>query len=46
VVIIPTQWRAQDIVAEMARKGIRAARVLIEHDGRLTAFFQEPHPYR
>ena len=46
VVIIPTQWRAKDIVAEMERKGIRAERVLIEHDGRLTDFFQEPHPYR
>lgn len=35
VVIIPTQWRARDIAAEMAREGIRAAQVLIEHDGRL-----------
>lgn len=35
VVIIPTQWRARDIVAEMAREGITAAQVLIEHCGQL-----------
>lgn len=35
VVIIPTQWRAKDIVAEMRRKGIAVREVLIEHDGRL-----------
>lgn len=46
VVIIPTQWRATDIVAEMAREGIRANQVLIEHDGRLTDFHQGQHPYR
>lgn len=46
VVIIPTQWRAKDIVAEMAREGIQANRVLIEHDGRLADFHQGQHPYR
>jgi SAM-dependent methyltransferase len=46
VVIIPTQWRARDIVAEMAREGIQANRVLIEHEGRLTDFFEGQHPYR
>lgn len=35
VVIIPTQWRARDIAAEMVRESISAAQVLIEHDGRL-----------
>jgi len=46
VVIIPTQWRAKDIVAEMAREGIRADQVLIEHDGRLVDLNRSQHPYR
>lgn len=45
VVIIPTQWRARDIVAEMEREGIRAGKVLIEHDGRLVDFERDSHPY-
>lgn len=46
VVIIPTQWRAKDIVAEMVREGIRANQILIEHDGQLSDFEQSRHPYR
>lgn len=46
VVIIPTQWRARDIVAEMERESIRAKQVLIEHEGRLVDFHGDPHPYR
>jgi len=46
VVIIPTQWRAKDIVAEMVREGISAGQVLIEHQGRLIDFVSEAHPYR
>lgn len=46
VVIIPTQWRAKDIVAEMGREGITAKQILIEHDGRLIDFTREAHPYR
>lgn len=46
VLIIPTQWRARDILAEMAREGIKAGQVLIEHDGRLVDYFLETHPYR
>lgn len=46
VVIIPTQWRAKDIVAEMAREGISAAQILIEHQGRLIDFLTAAHPYR
>lgn len=38
VVIIPTQWRARDIVAEMAREGISARRILVEHKGALVDF--------
>lgn len=46
VVIIPTQWRAKDIVAEMAREKIVAVQVLIEHKGRLIDFLIDEHPYR
>jgi SAM-dependent methyltransferase len=46
VIIIPTQWRAKDIVAEMAREGIRANQILIEHEGELTDFNHGRHPYR
>lgn len=46
VAIIPTQWRAKDIVAEMKREGISAAQILIEHNGRLIDFVLDEHPYR
>jgi len=46
VVIIPTQWRAKDIVAEMARAGIRSQTLLIEHHGRLADYLNETHPYK
>lgn len=45
VVIVPTQWRAKDIVAEMAREGIVPGKVLIEHEGRLIDYTSEAHPY-
>ncbi|ELS05591.1 methyltransferase family protein [Xenococcus sp. PCC 7305] len=46
VVIIPSQWRAADIVAEIEREGIAVKKVLIEHDGRLIDYQQERHPYK
>ncbi|MFZ1643423.1 MAG: methyltransferase domain-containing protein [Candidatus Contendobacter sp.] len=46
VIVIPTQWRARDIVAEMEREGIRPGKVLIEHGGRLVDFESDQHPYR
>lgn len=46
VVIIPTQWRAKDIAAEMAREGITAVQVLIEQGGRLVDFHRDAHPYQ
>jgi hypothetical protein len=46
VVIIPTQWRAKDIVSEMDREGISATTVLIEHAGRLIDYREGAHPYR
>ena len=45
-IIIPTQWRARDIAAEMEREGIRAGRILIEHGGQLVDFLVDKHPYR
>jgi hypothetical protein len=46
VVIIPPQWRARDIIAEMAGLGIAPKSVLIEHGGRLIDYFRDQHPYR
>lgn len=45
VIIIPTQWRAVDIMAVMQRAGITAESILIEHNGRLVDFQREEHPY-
>ena len=45
VVIIPTQWRAKDIIAEIKRENLKIGTVLIEHNGRLVDFFDSPHPY-
>lgn len=45
VIIIPTQWRARDIVAEMERESIHAKQILIEHGGRLVDFYAGHHPY-
>ncbi len=45
-IIIPPQWRAADIVAEMAQAGIAANHVAIEHNGRLIDYFDDCHPYR
>lgn len=46
VILIATQWRAADIVLEMERCGIRAASVLLEHEGRLIDYYRDEHPYR
>lgn len=46
VVLIPPQWRARDIMEEMARHGIRCEAVLIEHGGRLIDFVRDDHPYQ
>jgi hypothetical protein len=45
VIVIPTQWRARDIIAEMTREGIATKSVMIEHDGGLVDFFAQSHPY-
>ncbi len=45
VIIIPPQWRAKDIMEEMKQHGIRADTVFIEHEGCLTDYASEAHPY-
>jgi hypothetical protein len=45
VVIIPTQWRAKDIVLEMTELGISVTQVLIEHRGQLIDYQTGLHPY-
>jgi hypothetical protein len=45
VIVIPTQWRARDIIAEMSREGITVQDVMIEHDGELVSFGAASHPY-
>lgn len=45
VIIIPSQWRAKDIVAEIVREKIQVSRILIEHKGRLIDFMLDDHPY-
>ena len=44
-VIIPTQWRAKDIVAEIQAKGLRFSKILIEDNGRLVDFLRDEHGY-
>lgn len=45
VIVIPSQWRARDIIEEMRGLCIACDRVLIEHDGGLIDFHQSEHPY-
>ena len=41
VVIIPTQWRARDILEEMYRENILVKQVLVEHNGQLLDFKEQ-----
>jgi hypothetical protein len=45
VIIVPTQWRARDIVEEAARAGISYQSILIPHNGHLVDYFTAVHPY-
>lgn len=45
VILIPMQWRAQDVLAEMRREGITCQQVLVEHQGELVDFAEDGHPY-
>lgn len=46
VILIPTQWRAGDIVEEILAHGIPFSQILTEHGGRLVDYFRGRHPYR
>ena len=46
VILITTQWRARDIVAEITQCGISYEKILVEHQGRLIEYFGDSHPYR
>ncbi len=46
IIIIPTQWRAKDIILEMQRENINYQEIYIEHDGHLINFAQQEHPYK
>ena len=46
IIIIPPQWRANDIWLEITREGIQCEKILIEHDGMLVDFNSEVHPYQ
>lgn len=45
-IIIPTQWRAKDIILEMEQTNISCDEILIEHGGKLANFESDEHPYR
>ncbi|MCL2924028.1 MAG: class I SAM-dependent methyltransferase [Trichodesmium sp. MAG_R04] len=46
VIIIPSQWRAADIVSEITRVGIKVKSILIEHQDRLVDYNYSDHPYQ
>ena len=46
VILICTQWRANDIVAEINECDISYQKIIIEHEGRLIDFLNEPNPYK
>ena len=46
VVVIPAQWRAKDIVAEIDREGIKVDQILIEHNGALIDYESAIHFYK
>ncbi len=46
VIVITTQWRAREIVAEISRCDIRYDTILLEHDGQLVDYHADMHPYR
>jgi hypothetical protein len=45
VIVITTQWRAQDIALEIQRRGISCKTLLLEHQGELVDFYTGKHPY-
>jgi hypothetical protein len=45
ILIIPTQWRSQDILIESQGLKLAFEQVLIEHNGKLVDFYSDEHPY-
>ena len=45
ILIIPTQWRAKDILIEADSINLSFEQVLIEHNGKLIDFRKDEHPY-
>jgi C-methyltransferase C-terminal domain/Methyltransferase domain len=45
ILIIPTQWRVQDILIESLALKVTFEKVLIEHNGKLIDFYSGEHPY-
>jgi len=46
IILIPTQWRAKDIIVEMNDSNISFRTILIEHDRKLIDYFKDDHPYK
>ncbi len=46
VILIATQWRAPDIVAEIEQAGIAFETILLEYGGRLLNYYEDEHRYR
>lgn len=46
ILVVPTQWRARDIVEEAGRSGLEFGQVVIPHQGRLVDFLTGHHPYQ
>lgn len=45
IIIIPSQWRARDIIKEISTENISVKTILIEHCGKLINFETDVHPY-
>ena len=46
IIIIPPQWRANDILSEIYAENISFDKILIEHEGELIDFINDNHPYK
>lgn len=44
-IVIPSQWRAADIVAFIIKENIPFKKILLEHDGNIISYFDEKNPY-
>ena len=46
MILIPSQWRALDIVSEIKERQIEYSKILIEFKGELVDFDIDEHPYK